>query len=242
MKTHRALLALTAALLIVPAGAPVARGPVSATEPAADDPIIIQGKTVDEWLAVLKDRDPARRRQAVEVLGERAMAPSVPQAERTRLHTAVRSLAFSEKDREVCSVESVAFARDGRALVAAGETVSVNGLAQQGQVRLYDLSGEPIARRRVLTFEGNRLGLERPVDRVATCSDVAFTPDGRRAVAIAMHRLRIWDAATGFEQVAMEERGGASSGDRLAVSPDGRWLAITRPGRVAVQDIPPSRP
>ena len=39
---------------------------------------LIQGKTVDEWLAALKDRDPAVRERAVEVLGERSLDPAVP--------------------------------------------------------------------------------------------------------------------------------------------------------------------
>ncbi len=109
-------------------------------------------------------------------------------------------------------------------------------------MRLYDLSREPFARRAVLTFDGNWLGPGGPNDPVTICSDVAFTPDGRRLVAIGMHKVRIWDAATGAEQVAFEERGRSSPSDRLAISPDGRWLAITRPGHVSVQDIRPPGP
>ena len=45
---------------------------------AADQPVTIQGKTIDEWLAALKDRDPAVRERAVEILGERALDPAVP--------------------------------------------------------------------------------------------------------------------------------------------------------------------
>ena len=36
------------------------------------------------------------------------------------------------------------------------------------------------------------------------CSDVAFTPDGRRVVAVAMQRIILWDVATGTEQDAFE--------------------------------------
>ena len=35
----------------------------------ADRPATIQGKTIDEWLAALKDRDPAVRERAVEIAG-----------------------------------------------------------------------------------------------------------------------------------------------------------------------------
>ena len=60
------------------------------------------------------------------------------------------------------------------------------------------------------------------------CSDVAFTPDGRRVAAVGMQKIRIWDAATGTELDAFE-RGASSSSDRLAISPDGRWMAVTSP-------------
>ena len=49
------------------------------SKPAADRPATIQGKTIDEWLAALKDRDPAVRKRAVEVVGERSVDPAVPQ-------------------------------------------------------------------------------------------------------------------------------------------------------------------
>jgi hypothetical protein len=147
-----------------------------------------------------------------------------------------------EPESERFAVQSVAFAPDGRTLAAAGTTLDAKGAERQGQVRLYDLAREPISRRAVLTFDGAWFGLARPNDQVTPCSDVAFTPDGRRVVAVAEHKIRIWDAATGAELVAYDERGGSGSSDRLAVSPDGRWLAITRPGHVAVQDISPPGP
>ena len=60
---------------------------------------MIQGKTIDAWLAALKDRDPAVRKRAVEVLGERTLDPAIPADEKSRLQTDVRSLMFSDKDR-----------------------------------------------------------------------------------------------------------------------------------------------
>ena len=57
-------------------------------------------------------------------------------------------------------------------------------------------------------------------------SDVAFTPDGRRVAGVMMQSVVIWDAATGAETDCLD-RGSGSSADRLAVSPDGRWLAVT---------------
>jgi WD40 repeat protein len=72
-------------------------------------------------------------------------------------------------------------------------------------------------------------------------SSVKFTPDGRRVVAVATQKIRIWDVATGVEEDAFQRSFGSSS-DRLAISPDGRWLAITGPGHVSILDISPPAP
>ena len=68
------------------------------------------------------------------------------------------------------------------------------------------------------------------------CSDVLFTPEGRRVVAVAMQEIRIWDVATGTEQDAFP-RDSSSSSDRLAISPDGQWLAVTGHGQVSILAI-----
>ena len=101
-------------------------------------------------------------------------------------------------------------------------------------MRLYDVAGEPIRRRSVLTFGSE--GPERANQDPVIASDVAFTPDGRRVVAVAMQQIRIWDVATGTEQDDFP-RTSSSSSDRLAISPDGRWLAVTGPGQVSIIDI-----
>lgn len=136
-------------------------------------------------------------------------------------------------------VRSIALSPDGRTLAAGGMTFDEKGVTQQGQVRLYDLAREPVARRTVLTFDRDVVGGGGPNERIMTCSDVAFTPDGR-VVAVGMHKIKIWDAATGGELDAFD-RGGGGGSDRLAVSPDGRWLAITSPfgAGLSIVDIVP---
>jgi WD40 repeat protein len=58
-----------------------------------------------------------------------------------------------------------------------------------------------------------------------------------------MQKIRIWDAATGGEFDAFD-RGTGGGSDRIAVSPDGRWLAVTSPFGTGIEifDIPPPGP
>ncbi len=130
------------------------------------------------------------------------------------------------------AVQSLAFAPDGRALAAAGTAI---GAGNQGQVRLFDFGQSPPTRKAELSV--HREAQNRPADWM---SDVAFTADGRRVAAIAMQTIVIWDAATGDEQESLDRQSG-SSADRLAVSPDGRWLAVSGVGWAGVRifDISP---
>src|SRR5262249_48210555 len=100
-----------------------------------------------------------------------------------------------------------------------------------------DVAREPLRPRAILSFDSaNPGGLDH---ETSMCSDIAFTPDGRRVIAVAMQDVRVWDAATGIEQSAFE-RSSSTSSDRLAVSPDGHWMAMTGHSAVSVVDIPPA--
>jgi WD40 repeat protein len=135
-----------------------------------------------------------------------------------------------ELETEAFRVWSIAFSPEGRTLAAAGAMNDGKNGNEHGQVRLYDLAIEPFRRRAVLTFDGDGHapgGVNRQ-DQVPFCSDVKFTPDGRRVVAVAMHKIRTWNASTGAETDAFERTSGGSS-DGLSVSPDGRWMAVTSP-------------
>jgi WD40 repeat protein/beta-lactamase regulating signal transducer with metallopeptidase domain len=146
-------------------------------------------------------------------------------------------------------VTAVAFAPDGRTLAAAGGTfvappgvnLNPNRREQEGRVRLYDMTLDPPARRAelVLGDEGPAKGL--PFRANSFFSDVAFAPDGRRVVAVVDRAIMVWDAESGARQDIIRRRHGGSF-DRLAVSPDGRWLAATQEYRAQVMDlVPPVR-
>jgi Tol biopolymer transport system component len=133
-----------------------------------------------------------------------------------------RLRAALEPASEPFRLRSVSFAPDGRTLAVAG-SVDVPG-GQTGRARLYDLTRDPPARRAELSHHG-----EPPGGENQWASSIGFTPDGRRVVGVVMANaatIVIWDAATGHEMDSVEVVLGGPD-DHLAVSPDGRWLAMT---------------
>jgi WD40 repeat protein len=214
MKRRLGTMILTAALVIASAGLVIRGAPASASpagaqpqenteskkepKPAADGPARIQGKTIDEWLAALKDRDPAVRERAVEVLGERAFDPTLPPNEKSRLLTAAQSLLFSDPDREVRS--AAAFFTDLERLSASPERVK-QALEErkkavkptQTPIRLVDLQGHPVKGAVVGTY------FQRDADREASFavppSIESATSDERGELALKLTIPTHLDAA-----------------------------------------------
>ncbi|MEZ5581789.1 MAG: WD40 repeat domain-containing protein [Candidatus Competibacteraceae bacterium] len=69
-----------------------------------------------------------------------------------------------------------------------------------------------------------------PGGHMATINDIAFTPDGRQLVSAGDDKvIRVWDIASG--QTVRTLRGEIGTGSvgqiyAMALSPDGRWLAV----------------
>ncbi len=95
------------------------------------------------------------------------------------------------------AIRSVAFAPDGRSLAVAGR-----GQDRQGRVWLYDVTEQPPIGNVELTLDrrGMPLPEPRPDPVQGEFRDVAYTPDGRRVIAVGMSSIVIWDAATGGQQ------------------------------------------
>jgi WD40 repeat protein len=122
---------------------------------------------------------------------------------------------------EASHLRSVAFAPDGRHLIVAG-----TGPDRSGRAWTYDLGQQPPSCTAELTLD--RWGFPAPGPKLPGegFSDAAFTPDGRRVVAVSALSIVIWDAATGIQRDFIDRDPGFADGGHLGISPDGPWLAL----------------
>jgi WD40 repeat protein/class 3 adenylate cyclase len=108
------------------------------------------------------------------------------------------------------TITRIGFSPDGRLLAGAASSGTTQFPANR-TVPVWDVhSGEL-----VMTLSGHR-------DEV---SALAFSPDGRRIATSSWDgTLRLWDASTGRQQRGRTMGGKDAYAQRLAYSPDGRWL------------------
>ena len=82
----------------------------------------------------------------------------------------------------------------------------------------------PSASLAVLDLTTGRRRALTPLPAQAWIVSVAFTPDGRRVVGASLEgTLRVWDLASG---AIVQTFAGQSSGENLAVTPDGRTALL----------------
>lgn len=82
---------------------------------------------------------------------------------------------------------------------------------------------------RLQSFEGELQGMYLSGQDLTAYNDFAISPDGRMIATGGVDpAVRIWDATTGTERLAIPLDSNFIDG--LAFSPDGRWLAVIRSG------------
>ncbi len=126
-------------------------------------------------------------------------------------------------------------------MAPAGPNLNPNRREREGRVRLYDVAQARPARRTELAFHQEWPGMAPPLRANSPFSDLAFAPDGRRLAAVMTGAIVVWDAESGARQDFIRYIGGGSS-DRLAISPDGRWIAATKGHSPRVMDLVPPGP
>jgi WD40 repeat protein len=68
-----------------------------------------------------------------------------------------------------------------------------------------------------------------------TVADLMFTPDGKKLIyAIQPGRFMVWDIASNQTSATLWD--GETSAPRIAISPDGRWIALKTTDRVEIWD------
>jgi len=111
-------------------------------------------------------------------------------------------------------VARMTFSPDGQHLASVGGTKEL-GVPQGPLAKIWDIA----KRQEIMTLHGHSSGV----------GGVDFSPDGKRIVTNSMDdSIRIWDAATGHEILALQTVGFSDPwiAQSVAYSPDGRALAV----------------
>jgi WD40 repeat protein len=151
-------------------------------------------------------------RLAVDQAGERGAAVSVDLTAVDLLDLAGRKLAGRLAHPKGDVVRGLALTPDGKYVLTSGGHQDETKKLVDTVVRVWDFEKQT----EIKQLEGHKYYVE----------GVAVLPGGQRAVSVAGAELRVWDLTTG--QTAKQMAVGNGSGlKRLALSKDGRYLALS---------------
>ncbi len=136
-------------------------------------------------------------------------------------------------------VSAVALSTDGSLIAVGGCSKQLDTDLRSGNVSCDGAASKnPGAVPFLLILDANT---EAVIGRVpenranTTIADLAFTPDGKKVVyAIYPGKFAVWDIATSQIETILWQ--GETSAPRIAVSPDGKWIALKTTDQVQIWD------
>ena len=158
-----AILALSAAMSLPALAQPSSARSAKDADLANKQAVTIEGRRLSDWIAGLKDKDPAVRKRALVVLG------NVPRGqlgdEMARLQDLVKGLMFGDKDSAVREAATASLLKLSRTPQLQQAVDGPNQMVAETPLRLVDTQGRPVAGAVVSTF------FTRDLDR-----ESSFTP------------------------------------------------------------------
>jgi len=136
-------------------------------------------------------------------------------------------------------ISAFAASPDGRFIAVGGCSKSLEADLRSGNVYCNGNDPEnPDGVPFLLILEANTekvVGTIPENEAKTTIADLAFTPDGEKLVyAVHPNKFAMWNVASGQVESVLWE--GETSAPKIAVSPDGRWIALKTTDQVNIWD------
>lgn len=136
-------------------------------------------------------------------------------------------------------ISAVAASPDGRLIAVAGCSKPLESDLRSGNVYCNGASSQnPSGTPFLLILDANTEAVIETVPENqsdTTIADLAFTPDGTKLIyAVQPGRFSVWNVAANQEEGTLWE--GDTSAPRIAVSPDGKWIALKTTDQATIWD------
>jgi hypothetical protein len=137
-------------------------------------------------------------------------------------------------------ISAIASSADGRLLAVGGCSIPLEEDLRSGNIYCNGQNPQsPEGIPFLLILDANTesvIGTVPENEVETTIADLAFTPDSQKLIyAIQPNKFAVWDIASGeIESILWE---GETSAPRIAVSPDGRWIALKTTDQASIWDI-----